>query len=604
MAAFSTAVYRPVMSVDFFIRFDEVMLSKVGVDISSPADLVNGDVQPKATGKASTEGDIFQGPDGYASHIFSAIPLTAGVELPGYRQAGKYNLTFAFRDMPFDPRTIRALAVKVYLGCVTVQEWADSMEVEGGMGTLQDLVKKKENLVITGLADDIGTDFGDKGSTLKIEGRDYRGLFLDAKVSDPTVLKKLKLNKPIDEVVRQLFSYHPLTKKMPVESVAASFWPDSKIPLVGSQESVTRINKGANGQQVNQPVKGEATGLSYWDVVTNFCFLVGAIPYFDGQVLTIRPVRSLYDQQRAGVEGNPTPFDDGKPRTVQYEGADSEQLLFRRMVYGRNIEKMTVNRKLGGLKVPTVRCVSTDTGSKDRGLKRLIEARFPPEKGKAVPKAAPDSEKNEAATATDVAPDGTAKEEIVTVAVPGVQDKKTLLAAAQAIYEEIGRGELKGSISTKDLASFGGGPNDADLLRLRPGDAVQLLVDAAGTRSLPAVVSDLNNLESMSMEKAVEAIAKRFGGDKKIAKVIAFTAQNRKKTLQDIFRVNTVKFSWGKNGVGVDFDFHNFIEARSDLQAKGSTVPPNTLKQRAVGNTSVGGKQTAPSDKKKAERNG
>lgn len=65
-----------------------------------------------------------------------------------------------------------------------------------------------------------------------------------------------------------------------------------------------------------------------------------------------------------------------------------------------------------------------------------------------------------------------------------------------------------------------------------------------------------------------------------------------------------MKFSWGKNGVGVDFDFHNFIEARSDLQAKGSTVPPNTLKQRAVGNTSVGGKQTSPSDKKKAERNG
>jgi hypothetical protein len=586
----STFVFRPMLSVNFFIRFDEAMLRSKKLAGLPPGKDPPGTIPTRTEEVPSDVPLVFSGPDGSISHIFAAVPKQASIELPGYRQAGKFSFTFNFRDLPFDPRTIRSLEVNAYLASVTPQQFLDSASGREPYGTLQNTVREEENLVISGLVDTISTTFDNKGSELKMDGRDFRGMFLDARLSKPEVLNKLNLKQPIDKVISDFLSKMPFATKINVVTAPVDQWPGKVIPSVGAQEILTRINQGANGQQANKPSSGTGTGLNFWDVITSMCFLVGCIPYFSKNVLMLRPARSLYDQALAGDTDNPSPFAGGAPRDMGKNGNGySQKITYRRMVYGRNIEKMSMERKLAGnAKVPTVRLVSTDTGSAERGMKRLIEARYPPEKGHAAP-SAPDDALNEAAVATDVAPDGTAKEEILTIPAYGIRDKKRLLMMAQAVYEEIGRGEVKGSVSTKDLTSIAGDASDTDLLRIRPGDAVQLLVDSTGQRSLPAIVSDLSNLAAMSNEEAVATVAARFGGDKKLAQVLVYTMRDRFNALQTTFRVNTVKFSWDvAKGLGVDFDFHNFIEARNDLQNLKDSVPSRRIQQTQTPRHSVG----------------
>jgi hypothetical protein len=52
-----------------------------------------------------------------------------------------------------------------------------------------------------------------------------------------------------------------------------------------------------------------------------------------------------------------------------------------------------------------------------------------------------------------------------------------------------------------------------------------------------------------------------------LAKVLVGTSRGRFQGLQNVFRVGNVKYSWDlRSGIGVDFDFQNYIVARSDVE--------------------------------------
>src|SRR5262249_8859335 len=126
--------------------------------------------------------------------------------------------------------------------------------------------------------------------------------------------------------------------------------------------------------------------------------------------------------------------------------------------------------------------------------------------------------------------------------------------------------------SSKDLASLGGDNEDADILRVRPGDACEFLVDSTGVQGLPPVVSELNTEAAASVQEAANKLAQRLGGRNDLAQLLVGVARGQFQKLQNVFRAENVKYTWGaSDGIAVDFDFKNYIEARYDVTPSASS---------------------------------
>lgn len=555
--------FYPALSCNLILRFDEALLSGASLDPKSSEDLA----EPRLTfpaGGASEKPGAMKGAADRLSIITAIIPRQASIELPGYRQAGKFSLSLDWRNMPLDPRAIRAVGVEIFVGAVRAEDFSRGMLGEKDDGKLASfLTQRAEDLILAGTVDNHTVSFTDKGSELKLDGRDLRGLFLDAKIA-PDTLKGLKVDQPINKVIEELLGRCNMGSEVPV-NVEARDWPNGVVPAPAAAELIDRVLLGSGGSKPGMPMKGNSGSLSFWDVVTNFCLLVGAVPYFRGHQLWVRPARSLFEQTNIDKKAGPnakTPFADGKPRDIK-TSKGSFQTPYRIMAYGKNIASLNFERKLGGgSKVPSVVCVSVDPNA-PKG-QRLVEAEWPEE---------------EKAKVTNVSPSGDqAGNEKLRVPVPGIKDKDRLRFIASQIYEEVGRGEMGGSCSTKDLKSLGGPDDDVDLVRLRPGDAVELRIDASGLGSAPPVVSELNSAASEAPAESARKLAARLGGRLDLAEVLVGTARGRFKNLQSIFRVGNVKYTWAaESGLGVDFDFQNYIEARYDEQSVPAQVAQSLI---------------------------
>lgn len=567
------SVWYPSMAVNLTLRFDEALLPgmaaspKSGDDLAKSANLIPdfglnkgltafvadlaGPPQPKPA--------LLAGKKDRLSHLVALVPRMASTELSSYRQAGKFSLSFSWRDLPIDPRAIRAIGVELYVGTVTANDFARGHKGEKDNGRLaSQVLLTPENLVLVGVVDNHSVAHTNKGSEVKLDGRDLRGIFIDGKFP-AAGFEKLDVKKPLNQLVSQIIGLSPAGSRVNVRYLQSD-WPAGAMPAPNAPGIVGRQAMDAKNAKPRATSKGNATQLSYWDVITQFSMLVGAVPYFKGHDLWLRPARSLFAQAQQDTQNGSTPFANGARRTVPTANS-SLDMGFRRMVYGRNIEDLNFERKLNGTKVPVVEVVSYNPDSRDRSAQVLVATW--PAKGVDT-----DSEKVDEAQVTGVDPSGEqAQTEKLRISVPGIKDKDRLTEIARQIYEEVGRGEMGGSCSSKDLASLGGVNEDADLLRLRPGDAVEFLVDATNLAGQPPVIAQLTKDAGTTAAEAVKDLVERLNLDKDLANVLVQTSKGSFQALQNVFRVSTVKYSWEANkGIAVDFDFQNYVEARSDVE--------------------------------------
>jgi len=508
------------------------------------------------------------------SKVMNLVPVGATIELPAFRQAGTFSLDLLHRDLPIDPRVIRAMRAEIHLGVVSSEDFAFGMVGRAGEGGRRSsvLVPTATNLVIVGMADSITSEFSDKGSTIHIEGRDLRGMLLDANIA-PKILEKLDLKQPLDSVVRNLVQvFHPQGRGLQV-SVQPSEWPNGVVPSPHVAGNLTRTKFDADPAQAGPAQSGSAAGktvsaiqgnpntISYWDMITQWCLVCGAIPYFVGPQLRIRPTKSLFDQRnvdQAPFDPNfPYPFGGNQPhkREVGQPLVSKPEAPFgyRRMVFGKDIQHLKFERKFGGMVVPSVRVVSYDGDNPAKGAaNRLLDVTYPPDDGSA------DSRRTSRVGSSGK---GATTDEIY-LSYPGIKSRAALQTIAESLYTEIGRQELGGAVSTKNLSSFGGGNHDPDLLLLRPGDPVEIRTVDSGLQTYPPFTSELLDHTSKSFEAEVAAVAKRLG-DKDLAFYIVASARGNLQQLTRTFRVANVKFDWSaESGVGIAFDFQNFIEVR------------------------------------------
>lgn len=508
--------------------------------------------------------------------IANRVPRKGTFTLPHPRSAPTFTMIFDYVEFPVDPRILRGVGVEIHLGAVPAEDFARGMagEVdEDGrplsiLKTTDDIVdpvtgRKHVNngtLLFYGTCDTWDVEHAENGSTIIIEGREVRHILIDTKIVASQV-DKVNLNQPIDIVIADLIQTIQFENGLRLTTATdATEWPDGIVPAPGDADGLTRVRikaasrsgaktratlasgsdpgvqTGDKASARSNPETGGKT--SYWDLITNYCQLVGAMPYIVGSMLWVRPIHRIFDvvDPQSKI---PTPFAKGEPRL-----AGDEVLRVRRLVIGRDIRRIRTQRKFGGAAiVPTVQTISYD----DRavGLQRLIFGQWPPKGSDAA--------------------ESKAEAELLRLPVWGVRSVERLTQIARGIYEEVGRGETGGSAETSVLASFGGDNGDPDLLRLRPLEPIEFVVDATALRSALPIVADVNELASLSFSEEVERLHQMIG-DRAVARAMVGLSRGVVAEVIRYFQVVGVTFEWDR-GVRTSLAFQNYIIARHNATA-------------------------------------
>ena len=149
-----------------------------------------------------------------------------------------------------------------------------------------------------------------------------------------------------------------------------------------------------------------------------------------------------------------------------------------------------------------------------------------------------------------------------------MKGEDTLRAIAQNIYEMISRQEIQAQIETMDLASFGGGNEDPDLLDVKAGDALNLLVDFKNP------VNDYSKYEkTLIVLSQAEQFLVNLGFPREFAKEYA-KAYSKAGFMTDlIIRKMSIDGDAGSEdsdpgGVSLKIEAANYIEIRADRDLK------------------------------------
>lgn len=399
---------------------------------------------PSGPGKAPA--DAVASADKYTFDLGGITPKNLTLGLNGARKASVLSVTIRYIDCPIDPRTIRSCAVSCYLGTLT-QEAFEAM-VTGAPGEQANLLpstyvddegRQRTNLRFQGWVDEWEMAWDDEGQPLiKLECRDNTTL-LDAQQHPPKMV--LDMTLPLHEAVANYLKHFDQFAGLTVEYRPGSATPpkvkDALAKTAFRPNLGPPASKGGGGG-------GKTSALDY---ITDVCGAVGHIIYVEGTTLVIRQVRSLTGSEFAGRPDDP----------YQGRSLPSGDAKFRRFIYGRNIKSMSCKRKFARA-APT----NVEVRSYNPARKGVLVARFPTKNSPPIQHPQP----------------GDGKEQKWAVHyVAGITDQATLDKIAQGYYESVGRGEIEVDVKTKNLAAFGGGNLDPDILDMLAGDTFEVLVN-------------------------------------------------------------------------------------------------------------------------------
>ena len=598
-------------------------------------------------------------PDGL-SRIIDVSPSKSSRRINSYRFADELDLTIPWKAAPFDSRIIRSIMIFHYEGTTIADAFASgereqAPDVPNPTGFI--VPATGDNLRFVGIADTISDVHGD-GDVITIKARDLTALLIDTDVP-PSVEVRIPAGATIAEAIRILLDTNDafelirgpflriqggLPKLSPddfprlavppkernrrkktinalkaelrtdveelesiQEIVAQAADPIAALKigsdiLAGIEEDISllnldidRINRqlvrvrkaGFSGAYVIQypPSLGKTT---YWDAITSLCVSHGLRPSIEQDKLVLLEPRTLYKRTpelvtQSGVATFP------RPGGHRVQIGDTRHNV-RRMVYGINVLNLRFHRKLAGVKVPTVEVVSRNSDAV-RADRRQIKVRFPPK-----------------VVVNDIDAAGKKpQEKFHRVEVRGLVDESRALEIARQVYEGMGRQELGIAFTTDDVASFSDhdlfDPNlDPDLLDLRAGDPIQLLVTPTERqRSKLFSLAELNLLVARNRNLADRGASELSGaieflvsqgwkeGDARQLVKILNTAN-----LPSEFRVVSAQVSFdgeGSGGFQIQIDARDYVRARADPDDFAQTGGPGkVVSGDKVGSLPAGGR--------------
>jgi hypothetical protein len=358
------------------------------------------------------------------------------VERNDYRTADKFNLEIDYKSFPFDPRTIRALGVVIYMQDVPPDADSDGTtnDIEIGASTLVD--PTISNAVFIGFADENEINFDEAGRKVSISGRDCTALLIDQKYSNKSPLNE---NLPLDKAIKGLLAAFPATAQIPLIVCKQTDGTNPLLPILATYRS---SNGNKNGGMANT---GGGKRETYWDIIMDSCDRAGMIIFMGiGQNNKGQIVPALY---LTTPKNQATDVDQatGKQRTDTIDDI--------KIIYGQNVKNLRFKRKIGRMRGFNimVRC---------RDGKNIIKALVPEGANQSwctkygiqrvpvrIPQLKPDGSVDQLA-ASQPAP-------YITFTYHGVQNQAALILIAQRIYEQYSLQQLEGSFETFEMVGHG-----------------------------------------------------------------------------------------------------------------------------------------------------
>lgn len=372
----------------------------------------------------------------------TAVAKRLTVNINDYTEADTFDCELDYRNFPFDPRCIRALGITVHM--------EDRKAVFKKSGALDLLVPKENtydsegkvlsgNTKFVGFADEESIDFDESNRVVRFEGRDYTALLIDA----PYTGKALDLNRPLDTIISGLLQELESTRDIQVINRTGG-----SLPNIGSYSpDFNALSGQKNG------VKNE----NYWDVIKNIVSRAGLICYIELDKLIISKPRVLY----------------GDKNIYQF-------------IYGNNLKKLGFKRKLGRQKGINVLVRSVNLANKAEPVLTVK-----------IPEEANASWCTEIGVAREpqkiekLGKDGKPVEETapyLSFNVPDIVNKDALIEKGQGIWEELGRQQIEGSLSTKDMMQIqieqDKKESTYDLTKIRNGTAIKIEIEQGDLKGL------------------------------------------------------------------------------------------------------------------------
>lgn len=521
-----------------------------------------------------------QGPEGFGQGTLSAakaqraavidvVPYTCSVEMNSYRKADEARATLPLRNLPFDPRIVRTATLQVFGGTFGAGEFADANGPVGAEGlVLPDVVPigrgeaGESNEIFRGFVDDWDVSIEGR-DTVTITARDATGRLLDAEIPE-NFLRDLPQNVPLDQLIQLLLTGDGIAlqetsrrfglagfRGMVVVNETADQTADLvlDLPTLEDIRPPQWLDSKRTAKKGRKRAPGGGQNQSFWDVITDLCVSAGFIVY-------MRPGKKPVEIPGFGLSLPATEIVISNPRTYYKESGTTGLVVppgIRVLTYGQNVGKLSIKRKLGGIKVPTVEVRAFDTATGDQ-----LAARFPPSDK------LPTKRKNNEPTTS-----GKGDREEVKVfnldEISGPKALEQLESAARSIYEQLGRGEMEMRASTKHLAALPANRDkgiEADLFRLKPGDPIVIEIDKADVEK--GRVSATTLFQGGTFEQQVERML-AVGVPQSAAIQAGQALENP--FLQTEFRTQTVSASWtNTNGWEMQITAINYLDIRDSVQ--------------------------------------
>ena len=560
--------YYPSALCQFHIRFED----GIGEVPSEALAVLRGEASPFS---GVEELLAFQKPDADdpLSHIIHVQPTSSLLARNHHRTADLLDISVAYRDMPIDPQMIRSLGVSFYFGTVHPDEFSRGVTSSGNdirravvPATTMDVTGTltRRNRRFVGFADDIDVDV-DAG-LVHIKASDFLSV-LAAQPIPVTLLRRLNLKLPLDQLIQQLISGFPGQacrglKIVPYQVADPTTGLIVPLPTLASDSVGTEVYRIAGQNRPGASIGG--SDISFWDLITDWCVRSGIIPIIDQTELRLTPPRTLFGRDAPGSFRRRVPNDVGVETEVS----------IRRMVHGNNLANLKFNRKYNSKR--TVSSVVVVGVVPEERLRLVAQWPIPNVVHKYTKRG---KLKREKVGRGFVLPSGKgASQQVRTLVVRGIRDIKVLYRAAQALFEELSRDEFGGSFTTYNMASFGGDNEDPDLLDLISGDPIEVVV--RGSEGLLGLSDYLSKWKNSSESEQIDAL-KRKGYSDVISKawIKLYRAYSN---LQTVYRVGEVRFESEFSGpnpnTAIAVTFSNYLELSDEF----NPGTPTDLKMPSV----------------------
>jgi hypothetical protein len=481
--------------------------------------------------------------DGLTRELAGIIPKTASIGRNGIRTADTANVTIKYADMPLDPRTIRAAGIIIFMGTIKPEDFAAGIAGSGGsnrggstataapLNLIPDSFvststggqgRRRSNIRFEGWVDDWSLDLGDE-PLITLECTDNTRQLIDQE-APPQLTLDPKVGIAI--AVEQYIAEFPQFRGYEVQY----------FPLDGGQPLLDEVLDKTARKKNKGPSPGD--GDSVWDYLVDACGMVSHNIRFEGTRIIIQRPRDLFSGIAKEGRGD-DPFVLQGGRIVS--GDRLERRLF---VYGRNLETISMRRTYARQSAQNVEVRSYIPG---RG--QVLIARHPPFKKDRQTKANPGDEGEQTYTV---------------IKKTGIKDPVVLGQIAQDAYEQINRNEVEATIETRNLASYGGGADDPDILDMQVMDFIDITIQREEEELQTTTVINLE--DTLAVRARGMAYLTALGYDEEFASIYLDAFINV--GLVSAFYTRQIGLDWDEDdGIAINIEAVNFaVVERSDKE--------------------------------------